>query len=163
MYINGRFEKVADTKNSVVIGLIGSINSENIEYNDILQIARFYNIRKNFSYRYITAEGAKDRGCKLPLRNYNSFLEIFTGGKVVKRKRIGSFTNLKHGDKIISPFDNEVTEFYIDKNGGKYLASKKSLFNLYQFDADDFYIYDGNKEVGEVDSEYFDIEIEEQL
>ena len=44
---------------------------------------------------------------------------------------------------------------YIDKDGEKYLASKKSLFPYFQFDADDFYIYDGEKEVGEVDKEYF--------
>ena len=70
-------------------------------------------------------------------------------------EKIITFDNLKHGDKIISPIDNEVTEFYIDKYGEKYLASKKSLFPYFQFDADDFYFYDGEKEVGEVDKEYF--------
>lgn len=73
----------------------------------------------------------------------------------MKRKKIQSFNNLKHGDKIISPIDNEVTEFYVTKGGDKYLAGKTSLFGLYQFNADDFYFYDGNKEVGEVDEEYF--------
>ena len=73
----------------------------------------------------------------------------------MKRQKIKSFDELKHGDKIISPIDNEVTEFYIDKDGEKYLASKKSLFPYFQFDAEDFYIYDGMKEIGEVDKEYF--------
>lgn len=73
----------------------------------------------------------------------------------MERQKIKSFEELKHGDKIISPIDNEVTEFYIDRDGDKYLAGKKSLFPYYQFDAEDFYIYDGEKEVGEVDKEYF--------
>lgn len=69
--------------------------------------------------------------------------------------RIDSFEKLKHGDRIISPIDNVVTEFYIDKDGDKYLASKESLFPYYQFNAEDFYIYDGEKEVGEIDNGYF--------
>ena len=73
----------------------------------------------------------------------------------MNRKSIESFNNLKHGDLIISPIDNEVTQFYIDKDGNKYLASKKSLFDLFQFDEKDFYFYDGNKQIGEVDKEYF--------
>lgn len=73
----------------------------------------------------------------------------------MSKQKIKSFENLKHGDKIISPIDNEVTQFYIDKDGEKYLASKISLFPYFQFDADDFYIYNGEKEVGEVDREYF--------
>ena len=71
------------------------------------------------------------------------------------KQNIKSFDNLKHGDKIISPIDNEVTEFFIDKDGERYLASKKSLFSCSQFKAKDFYIYEGKKEVGKVDSEYF--------
>lgn len=71
------------------------------------------------------------------------------------RQKIKSFGELKRGDKIISPIDNEVTEFYIDKDGEKYLASKNSLYPIFQFDVDDFYIYDGEKEVGEVDKKYF--------
>lgn len=74
----------------------------------------------------------------------------------MKRKKIESFDNLKHGDKIISPIDNEVTEFYIDKDGEKYLTGKKSLFSIFQFNADDFYFYDGHKENGEIDNEYFE-------
>ena len=31
----------------------------------------------------------------------------------------------------------------------------KSLFDLFQFDEKDFYFYDGNKQIGEVDKEYF--------
>ena len=73
----------------------------------------------------------------------------------MERQKIKSFEKLKHGYKIISPIDNEVTEFYVDKDGEKYLAGKKSLFPYFQFDAEDFYIYDGEKEVGEVDKEYF--------
>lgn len=73
----------------------------------------------------------------------------------MERQKIKSFDNLKHGDIIISPIDNEVTEFYINNDGEKYLASKKCLFPYFQFNAEDFYIYDGTKEVGEVDKEYF--------
>ena len=71
-------------------------------------------------------------------------------------EKIITFDNLKHGDKIISPIDNEVTEFYVSKNGDKYLAGKTSLFDIYQFDPNDFYFYNGKKEVGEVDKEYFE-------
>lgn len=71
------------------------------------------------------------------------------------RKQLESFNELKHGDKIISPIDNEVTEFWIDKDGEKYLAGKKSLFPIFQFDAHDFFIYSGDKENGEVDADYF--------
>ena len=66
-----------------------------------------------------------------------------------------TFDNLKHGDKIISPIDNEVTEFYIHSDGSKYLASKNSLFEYYQFTPSGFCLYTGDKEVGEVDKEYF--------
>lgn len=69
--------------------------------------------------------------------------------------RLISFDALHHADKIISPIDCEVTEFYIDKNGDKYLAGKKSLFPIYQFDAQDYYLYRGNKSVGEKDADYF--------
>lgn len=73
----------------------------------------------------------------------------------MNRKLIESFNNLKNGDLIISPIDNEITQFYIDKDGNKYLASKKSLFDLLQFDEKDFYFYDGDKQIGEVDKDYF--------
>lgn len=75
----------------------------------------------------------------------------------MERQRLKSFDALKHGDKIISPIDNEVTEFYIHKDGEKYLASKNSLFPYFQFDAEDFYVYDGEKEVGETDNDFFKI------
>ena len=73
----------------------------------------------------------------------------------MERRKIETFDNLSNGNKIISPIDNEVTEFYIDKQGNKYLTGKKSLFPIFQFNADDFYFYDGDKENGEVDEEYF--------
>lgn len=73
----------------------------------------------------------------------------------MERRNIETFDNLSNGDKIISPIDNEVTEFYIDKQGNKYLTGKKSLFPIFQFNADDFYFYDSDKENGEVDEEYF--------
>lgn len=75
----------------------------------------------------------------------------------MNRKPVKSFNILKHGDLIISPIDNQVTQFYIDKRGNKYLSSEKSLFDLFQFDAEDFYFYDGNKNIGEVDKEYFNL------
>lgn len=66
-----------------------------------------------------------------------------------------TFKNLKHGDKIISPIDNEVTEFFVSKSGDKYLANKTCMYDLYQFTPSDFCVYTGNKEVGEIDKEYF--------
>ncbi len=72
------------------------------------------------------------------------------------REKIKSFDELKDGDKIISPIDNEVTGFRIDKyDGEKYLTSENGAFPIFQFDANDFYIYDGTKKIGEVDKEYF--------
>ena len=71
------------------------------------------------------------------------------------RRKIETFDNLSNGDKIISPIDNEVTEFYINEQGDKYLKGKISLFPLFQFNSNDFYFYEGGKESGEVDKEYF--------
>lgn len=71
------------------------------------------------------------------------------------RKPIKSFDNLKHGDKIISPIDNEITAYYVGNNNEKYLASKSCIYPLFQFEAEDFYYYDGEKEVGEKDIGYF--------
>ena len=65
----------------------------------------------------------------------------------MKRQKIGTFNNLKNGDLIISPIDNEVTQYYIDKDGIKYLSSKNSLFGIFQFDAEDFYFYNGERSV----------------
>lgn len=73
----------------------------------------------------------------------------------MKRQKIGTFNSLKNGDLIISPIDNEVTQYYIDKDGKKYLSSKNSLFGIFQFDAKDFYFYTGKKKCGEIDNHYF--------
>ena len=71
------------------------------------------------------------------------------------RQKIKSFNELKDGDKIISPIDNEVTGFRIDKyDGERYLTGPNSAYPIFQFDPNDFYIYDGTKEIGEVDKEY---------
>lgn len=74
-----------------------------------------------------------------------------------KRKPIKSFDNLKHDNLIISPIDNEVTVFKIDKNNGdRYLCSATSAYPSYQFKSKDFYFYDGTKEIGEKDNNFFD-------
>lgn len=78
--ISGRFTKVAKTENSVLVGLVGSLNAKTIEYSEILEIAGFYGINTDpdkFSYHFITPEGATRKGCKLPPNNFNGFLEIF--------------------------------------------------------------------------------------
>lgn len=72
----------------------------------------------------------------------------------MERQKIKSFDELKHGDKIISPIDNEVTLFSIDSDGIKYLTSKHCAFPAFQFNAEDFYTYAGTKEVGEIDNDY---------
>lgn len=73
----------------------------------------------------------------------------------MNRRPIESFSNLRHGDLIISPIDNEVTQFYIDEEGDAYLAGRRSLFSVSQFEAKDFYFYKGDKIVGDVDENYF--------
>lgn len=82
-------------------------------------------------------------------------MEISRKEENMKRKPIKSFDNLKHGDLIISPIDNEVTQFFVTKDGSKFLTGKISLFDLYQFNAENFYFYDGDKQIGEIDKEYF--------
>lgn len=80
MSIDGRFTKAATTDNSIVVGLIGDLTIENIPHDDILEIASFYGVNTDpdkFCYHFITADGAKNRGCKLPTNNYNGFIEIF--------------------------------------------------------------------------------------
>lgn len=80
MNISERFGKVATTDNSIVVGLIGSLTSENIAHDDILKIASFYGVNTDpdkFGYHFIAADGAKNRGCKFPTNNYNGFIEIF--------------------------------------------------------------------------------------
>lgn len=78
MNINGKFAKVAETKESIVVGTIGALKEQT--HKDILKIASFYNINTDqdkFKYLFITQDGAAKRGCKLPLSNYNEFIEIF--------------------------------------------------------------------------------------
>lgn len=78
MNINGKFTKVAETNNSIVIGTIGSLKEAT--YEEIIRMARFYNINTDpgkFGYHLITPAGAVKRGCKLPVNNYNGFIEIF--------------------------------------------------------------------------------------
>lgn len=78
MSIKGRFTKVAETNNSVIVGTIGALKEAT--YDEVLEIARFYNISTEsdkFKYHCITPEGAVKRGCKLPVNNYNEFIEIF--------------------------------------------------------------------------------------
>lgn len=82
-------------------------------------------------------------------------------GMKMKKQPLESFDNLKSGDKIISPIDNEVTGFLIDREGDKYLTSKHSMFYFTQFNPKDFYIYDGEKEVGEIDLDYLLKEVDE--
>lgn len=77
----GRFAKVAKTENSIVIGTIGSLNEGNTTYDVILYLAKHFGISTEpdiFKYHCITADGAVKRGCKLPVNNYNEFIEIFT-------------------------------------------------------------------------------------
>lgn len=76
----GRFAKVAENENSVIVGTLGSLDSDNTTQEIVVYIAKFYNIdtgADKFSYHKITAEGAKKKGCKLPANNYNEFIEIF--------------------------------------------------------------------------------------
>ena len=80
MNLSGRFSKIAETENSIVIGLIGNVTMENIKYSDILKIAGFDGITTApdlFCFHFITPDGAKKRGCKLPVANYTGFLELF--------------------------------------------------------------------------------------
>lgn len=78
--LNGRFSKVVDTQNSVVVGVFGTLTEKTLTHNMIVDIARFYNLNiepDKFVYHYITAGEAKEKGCKLPTGNFNAFLEIF--------------------------------------------------------------------------------------
>ena len=80
MNLNGRFSTIAETEKSIVVGLIENITMENIEYSDILKIAGFYGISTApdlFGFHFITPDGAKKRGCKLPVAIYTGFLELF--------------------------------------------------------------------------------------
>lgn len=62
----GRFIKVAQTENSIVIGTIGRLNADNTTHEVILYLTRYYNISTDadkFRYHMITAEDAVKRGC----------------------------------------------------------------------------------------------------
>lgn len=83
---------------------------------------------------------------------YTKLGRYIKGDKTMKRKPIKSFDNLRNGDLIISPIDNEVTQYLEGKDGNKYLANKNSMYPLYQFNEKDFYFYEGTKEIGEVDT-----------
>lgn len=63
-----------------------------------------------------------------------------------------SIEGLKHGDKLIDKGDNMVMEYYV-WDGDIYLATKKSLFPLSQFDIDNLERYYGDVEAGEILSE----------
>lgn len=76
----GKFTKVANTNNSIVVGTIGALTEEKTTHEIITHIASFYNISTEpdkFNYHCITAENAIKRGCNLPTGNYNEFIEIF--------------------------------------------------------------------------------------
>ena len=76
-------------------------------------------------------------------------------GIIQKRNPIESFDNLKHGDLIINPIDNEVIVLKIDKNNGdRYLCDATSAYPSCQFSSKDFYFYDGTKEIGEKDNNF---------
>ena len=78
--IVGSFSKVADTGKSIVIGTLGKLDRESISHNMILEIAAFYNLNvipEQFTYHFITPGCAEALGCKLPIGNYNCFLEIY--------------------------------------------------------------------------------------
>lgn len=78
MSIRGKFSKVVETRNSIVIGTIGDLIETT--YDEVVEIAKFYNISTEsdrFKWHCITPEGAKKRGCKFPVSNYNEFIEFF--------------------------------------------------------------------------------------
>lgn len=81
MNIKGKFSKVAETDNSIIVGTLGILTEDKITFDIIKQIAEFYGINANpdkFQWHLITAEGAKRKGYKFPINNYNEFIEFFT-------------------------------------------------------------------------------------
>jgi hypothetical protein len=70
-------------------------------------------------------------------------------------KPVVNFSDLENGTKIISPIDNEVTDYLVDKEGEQYLGSARSIYPIFQFRESDFYIYTGDKKTGEVDTDFF--------
>lgn len=78
MSIRGKFSKVVETNNSIVVGTIGDLIEAT--YDDVVEISKFYNIStepNKFKWHCITQEEAKKRGCKFPVNNYNEFIEFF--------------------------------------------------------------------------------------
>lgn len=76
----GRFTKVAETTDSIVVGTLGTLTEETVTHEVILYFAKYYGINTEpdkFGYHLITPEGAAKRGCKLPTSNYNEFIEFF--------------------------------------------------------------------------------------
>lgn len=76
----GKFTKVAETENSIVVGTIGALTEEKTNYDVILHIAKYYNINTDpgiFQYHFTTTDGAKEKGCKFPVNNFNVFIEFF--------------------------------------------------------------------------------------
>lgn len=69
------------------------------------------------------------------------------------KKPIKSFDNLKDCTKIICSIDNLVAAIFTDKYG-RYLDTGNLLYDIDQFDAADWYLYDGNMIAGEYDTEY---------
>lgn len=60
---------------------------------------------------------------------------------------------LVKGMKVIDKTDKQVLEVY-EWDGYWYLASEKSLWNINQFNPEDFEKYNGNVEVGKYDFDY---------
>ena len=70
-----------------------------------------------------------------------------------------SFGELKHGDKVISPLDNEVNAYILVKNDDieeAYLSDGNDTYDIYMFEPTDFYRYTGNKEIGEKDYQFLE-------
>lgn len=76
----GKFLKVAQGEGYIIVGLLAPLSSETLTYEEIrYRIAPFYGIlpdNPRFAYRFITKEGAREKGCKFPVNDYNAFLEI---------------------------------------------------------------------------------------
>lgn len=63
------------------------------------------------------------------------------------------FKNLVHGDEVITQTDPQVMEFYIFQNE-YYLTNGITMWNLQQFNEENFEMYYGDKRVGEYDYSY---------
>ena len=69
------------------------------------------------------------------------------------KKSIKSFDYLKDCNKIICSIDNLVAAIFSDKYG-RYLDNGYLLYDIDQFDAADWYLYDGSMIASEYDAEY---------